>query len=182
MSNRKRTRAIRTDMARTGDNYTRVANRAGGTSASTDSNNRTDAVREHVRRVLEAMGDVSDKKEARAQELERAGYRLVGGGQTGFDTWEITDWRTGDIIAEGDNGPHGYNEANDRLDPDERFYHADHLYEGFPPVEIITPGVPKSLGRAILEDWIERLNTPAEEIAEFVGWPVEKVRQHLETT
>jgi hypothetical protein len=34
-----------------------------------------------------------------------------------------------------------------------------------------------SLGRAI-EEWVDMLSTPDEEIAEFIGWPVEKIREY----
>ena len=43
--------------------------------------------------------------------------------------------------------------------------------------DLVTPGVPPSLGRA-LEEWAVAESTPDEEIATFVDWPVAKVREH----
>jgi hypothetical protein len=43
--------------------------------------------------------------------------------------------------------------------------------------DVIAPGVPPSLGQAI-DDWISQTSTPDDEIAEFIGWSVEKVREH----
>ena len=41
----------------------------------------------------------------------------------------------------------------------------------------VTAGIPESLSAA-LDDWISTLSTPDEEIAEFIGWSVDKVRDH----
>lgn len=46
-----------------------------------------------------------------------------------------------------------------------------------PYVDVVTPGVPTSLRRA-LEEWAVDEATPDEEIAEFIGWPVARVREH----
>jgi hypothetical protein len=43
--------------------------------------------------------------------------------------------------------------------------------------DVVTPGVPPSLGR-LLEEWAVDESTPDEEIATFIGWPVGKVREH----
>ena len=43
--------------------------------------------------------------------------------------------------------------------------------------DIVTPGVPPSLRRA-LEAWAVDESTPDEEIAQFIGWTVERVREH----
>ena len=44
-----------------------------------------------------------------------------------------------------------------------------------PSSEIETPGIPVSLGHAI-QDWLAMLATSDEEVAEFIGWPVERNR------
>jgi hypothetical protein len=46
-----------------------------------------------------------------------------------------------------------------------------------PCSDVVTPGVPPSLGR-LLEEWAVDESTPDEEIATFIGWPVGKVREH----
>lgn len=139
----------------------------------------TDPVREHVRRVLEASLSHTQACLQRVEDLERAGYRIVGGGQTDTDTWEVTDWHTDQILVEGGGGLDGYDAATEhrrRLHPDEKWFHCDHLGNDELPAEVETPGVPLSLGEC-LTDWVEGLHTTDEEIADFVGWSVEKVRQ-----
>jgi hypothetical protein len=138
----------------------------------------TDVFREHVRRVLEA--NLRSKKAIldRAAELERSGRRIVSGGQVSQDGWEITDWRTNELIAEGGGGIAGYDATAARLDPENTWFHADHLGGDEPVPYVETPGVPETLGHAI-EEWADSPSTPEEEIAEFIGWPVEKVREHL---
>lgn len=178
--NRARTRAIRAEMTTTGANYTRAATavagappapapRAGGTG--------TDAVKAHVQRLLEAWQRTDDARYDRAEELKRSGRRIITGGQTSQNSWEIRDWRTDEVIAEGDDGITGYDAAADRLDPEGTWFHEDRLDADEPLPDVVTAGVPPSLGQA-LDDWINSLNTPDEEIAEFLGWPVEKVREY----
>lgn len=173
--NRARSRAIRTEMARTGENYTRAAAAVGGSPAHR-TGSRTDAVREHAQRILEAQGRIDRARDDRAAEIERRGRRIITGGQVA-DGWEITDWRTGELIARGDDGIDGYDATAARLDPNNTWYHADRLYDDEPFPEVATPGIPPSLGAAI-DEWIGQMQTLDEEIAEFVGWPVEKVREH----
>jgi hypothetical protein len=171
---RARTRAIRAEMAQTGENYTRAATAAGRSPAFRTG---TDAVREHIRRVLADQLRWDQACDHRAEELERRGRRIVTGGSTSEDSWEVTDWRTGQLLAEGDGGLEGYGAAVARLDPDGTWFLVDHLYRAEPVSEVTTPGIPRSLGDAI-EDWIGSTSTPDEEIAEFIGWSVEKVREH----
>ncbi|WP_250037654.1 hypothetical protein [Paractinoplanes maris] len=50
-------------------------------------------------------------------------------------------------------------------------------YEGHYTADVTTPGVPPSLRRA-LQEWVVDELTPDEDIAEFIGWTVERVREH----
>lgn len=140
----------------------------------------TDAVREHARRVLEKHNRNNEARLERIAKLEAEGHRIVNGGQTSHTGWEITDWRTGEVIAEGEYGIEGYNAATERLDPDGKWYHFDHTFDDETLEPTKTPGVPPSLARAIEENWIDALDTPDEEIAEFISWPVAKVRKYRE--
>ncbi|MEU1590541.1 hypothetical protein [Micromonospora sp. NPDC005710] len=176
--NRARTRAIRAEMAKTGQNYTRAAATAvesplgdGGVRSSGD------AAVEHVRRLLRAQLTIDDARYERLEELEQKGYRIVDGGQVGVDEWKVLDWRTDEVIAEGDDGWEGYTAATKRLCPDGRWVHVDSLTDDLPLPEVNTPGVPPSLGKALYE-WISQNSTSAEDIAQLIGWPVEKVREH----
>lgn len=173
--NRARTRAVRAEMATTGDAYTRAAARAGHTSPPQTGGSATDAVREHICRVLEASNHDDQARLRRVEELERDGHRIVGGGQTSADGWEISDWRTGELLAQGVGGLKGFDAETDRLDPDGKWFHCDHVSDDVPSSEIETPGIPVSLGYAI-QDWLAMLATSDEEVAEFIGWPVERVR------
>lgn len=173
--NRARTRAVRAEMAQTGDSYTRAAARASTATPPQNAGSGIDAVREHACRVLQAASSENQTRLRHAEELERAGHRIVGGGQTGPDSWTIYDWRTNQLLAEGATGIEGYDAVAERLDPDDRWFHCDHLWDDVPLTDVETPGVPPSLGRAI-EDWLGSTGTPDAEIAEFVGWSVDDVR------
>jgi hypothetical protein len=112
-----------------------------------------------------------------AETLERAGHRIVDGEQTGRDGWVISDWRTKQVIAGGVGGLDGYDAEAARLDPDSMWVHRSRLDDEVPLTDVETPGVPRSLGLAI-EDWLGAGGTPDEEVAEFIGWPVDKVSQY----
>jgi hypothetical protein len=99
--NRARTRAVRNLMAKTGENYTRAARSGRGTPTDPAAIPQTDLVKEHVRRVLEANRRADEATLERAEELERNGRRIIDGGQTSEFDWDITDWRTGELIAKG---------------------------------------------------------------------------------
>lgn len=100
---------------------------------------------------------------------------MTGGGTAGGG-WESLDWRTGETIACGNDSVEDYAVATDRLDPDERWVHIDHVGPGAVPLPL-TAGVPEGLSEA-LDSWVSYRGTPDEEIADFVGWPVSKVREH----
>jgi hypothetical protein len=81
------------------------------------------------------------------------------------------------VLATGAGGLDGYDAETQRLDPEGKWFHRDLLQDEVPLSKVETPGVPPSLGQAI-EDWLGAVGTPDEEIAEFIGWPVEKVTEH----
>ncbi|MEU9849221.1 hypothetical protein [Streptomyces sp. NPDC047985] len=159
------------------------------TDTTTDLPTGTDAaVREYVRALLHARLADEQARQERIRAFEKAGHRIIGGGQTsgGSDdvqTWEITDWRTGDLIVNGTGGYTAYDEATQRLDPDGKWLHIDSFdedgedEEGGTEVEPV--GIPDSLADA-LQDWLGMSSTPDEDIAEFVGWSVEEVSRHRE--
>ncbi|MFD6248889.1 hypothetical protein, partial [Streptomyces roseolus] len=45
----------------------------------------------------------------------------------GQATWNVTDWRTGDTIAEGVGDYDAYGEAGQRLDPDGKWFRIDRI-------------------------------------------------------
>ncbi len=130
-----------------------------------------DLVRWHVRKLLEAPFAAEEARRRRACEIIRTGRRVVEGGLISATGWELRDWQTRAVIARGDDGPAGLCAALAGA------YHADGLYAEVPGTDPATPGIPPSLGRAI-EEWVGAPSTPDEEIAQLLGWPVGKVREH----
>lgn len=124
-------------------------------------------LRQHVARFLEADRRYEQSILEFAEGLERKGYRIVDGGQVGRDGcgWEIKDWRTQALLAEGDGGYGEYSAATDRLSPDGKWYHIDQVSCQVPLPEVQTPGVPQSLARA-LEEWAE---TEPDAVSKFIG-------------
>ena len=159
-------------MTETGASYTRAAREVSG-PVGRGVPNSTDVVRAYVRKLLSEQADEMDLRDAEIQALQEQGRRIVSGGQISRDEWEITDWATGRRIAYGADGIDGYDRAALRLDPEDTWMHIDHIgpeLADLPSLE----GVPASLGTA-LADWIGSRGTTDEEVAEFVGWPVDKV-------
>ncbi|WP_160051206.1 hypothetical protein [Nocardiopsis sp. FR26] len=60
-------------------------------------------------------------------EWEAKGFTIVSGGQTGADSWEVTDYRTGKVIARGQNGYDEYLAVSGR--DGARWVHYDHATE-----------------------------------------------------
>ena len=135
------------------------------------------AVRDYVQALLRQHRLDEEVLQESIRALEADGHRIVDGGQTGQESWEITDWRTGDVLASG-AGDHGlYDDAATRLDPGGKWLHIDNLDTGLADVEPI--GIPASLADA-LQDWLGSTATPDEDVAQFVGWSVEDVARHRE--
>lgn len=130
-----------------------------------------DLVQEYVRRYLVAQREADRSLADAVDKLEASGHRIIDGGRTGQTTWMYTDWHTGEVIASGDDGTSD-DEVLAALDPDDTFIHIEDI--AWQRVGPENPGIPQSLAGA-LEDWIDLLTTPDEDIARFVGWSVEDV-------
>ncbi|MEU3401376.1 hypothetical protein [Streptomyces filamentosus] len=115
----------------------------------------------------------------RIEQLEKDGYRIIEGGQTHGDEWEITDWRTGELIARGVGGYQGYDEAADRLDPDDKWILHENVDNDDDQEAVEPAGVPDSLADS-LQEWLGWANTADEDVATVVGWSVEEVTRHRE--
>lgn len=131
----------------------------------------SDVIRQHARSVLEAPFLAEEARRRRAREIAGSGRPVVEGRLTSATRWELRDWLTGAVVARGDDGPAGMQAALAGA------YPADVLYAELPGSAPATPGIPPSLGR-VIEEWVSASTTPDEEIAEFVGWAVGKVREH----
>jgi hypothetical protein len=145
--------------------------------ASTDT-----AVRDYVQALLRQYRADEDTRMERILALEAEGRRIISGGQTGQDSWEITDWRTGELLANGTGGIDDYDAATYRLDLDGKWLHIDTINVGPDspePASVEPVGIPASLADA-LQDWLGLAMTPDEDVAQFVGWSVEEVARHRE--
>ncbi len=140
------------------------------------------AVRGYVQALLRQYRAEEDSRLERIFALEADGRRIISGGQTRGDSWEITDWRTGELLASGTGGIDEYDAAAKRLDPDGKWLHIDTINvwpDDGEPVSVEPVGIPASLAVA-LQDWLGSAGTPDEDVAQFVGWSVEEVARHRE--
>lgn len=135
------------------------------------------AVRDYVQTLLRQYRSDEDVRQEIIGAREAEGRRIISGGQTGPDAWEITDWRTGDLIVSGTGGIRSYDEAAVQLDPDGKWLHIDSLHTE--PGSVTPDQLPVSLADA-LQDWLGSAGTSDEDVAQFVGWSVEEVSRHRE--
>lgn len=135
------------------------------------------AVRDYVHALLRQHRLDEEALQETIRTLEAAGRRIISGGQTGEDSWQITDWRSGAVLASGSDGIDGYGAAGNRLDPDGKWLHIDHVDDD--PTSVESVGIPASLADA-LQDWLGSTATTDEDVAQFVGWSVEDVARHRE--
>lgn len=135
------------------------------------------AIRDYVRALLRQRRLDEEARQESIRALEASGHRIVGGGQTGQASWEITDWRTGAVLASGTGDHRDYDDAASRLDPDGNWLHIDNIDSD--PTIVEPAGIPASLADA-LQDWLGSTGTTAEDVAQFVGWSTDDVARHLE--
>ena len=156
-SNRARTRAIRHRMAETGETYTQAARAMNAVPRDHAPARQTDQLRSIVTNLVQADLAYDSLLEAERRQLEAAGHRLIGGGQTSGERWEITDVRTGELIAEGDGGIDGFDATTERLDPEGKWVHIDQIKTTeIDPFDVavdrlVQQGIPRGLIAAIGE-------------------------------
>lgn len=111
-----------------------------------------DLFRQHIRAILKFEDEHDQRQETLLKDYEAKGHRIVSGGQTGHDTWDVTDYRTGETIIEGGGGIDGYHAAADKHG--ETWLHIDPITEHlFDIPDPVTPGLPESLCEA-LASWV----------------------------
>src|ERR1700749_4953589 len=110
-----------------------------------------DVIREYTRAGLSTTAEAEKAEDDEIARIEAEGFRLVDGGQVTEDRWEITDFRSGEILAEGEGGPDEYFEAANALDNDLKIYYvgaiASEISSRFPAPEP-PEGLPGSLAEA----------------------------------
>lgn len=143
----------------------------------------TDSLREHTIKILEALRRDADRDCRRMEELERQGRRLITGGQTsgsdedGRSSWEITDWRTNEVLAAG-YGTYEEHAAAIGALPDNVF-HLDHLPDQGLLEVSDTAGIPESLSDHLIE-WV--MEASAADVALVAGWSIDEVEAHRSPT
>ena len=132
-------------------------------------------VRQHAAAVLQHWTDRHAQLEAIYAGLEAQGKRIVDS-RDNVDGWQGTDHRTGEVIASGTGGGDELTALLDSSPAADWEWANDHLDDVYNSGDrIITEGLPESLCAAIAE-WVDQPNVSHEELAEFVGWPVERVK------
>lgn len=178
--NRARTRTIRQRMSETGETYTQAARAvSGGADTPTGDGDRLGQILSML--LAEKRAEVA-QDEAEATREERLGHRIVDGGPDSPASWSLIDWRTQQVIAQGDGGDRIYEQAMDRLDPDGNWVHIDVIRDrriwGNTRPRKRLPGIVDSLVEA-LDDWIENPWTPPDQIAVMAGWTEQEVIDSL---
>ncbi|MER7000141.1 hypothetical protein [Streptomyces sp. NPDC000410] len=138
-------------------------------------------IQDYIRALLRRSLEERTARHESIRKVEAAGHRVIDGGQIGENAWEITDWRTGELIEKGTGGYEAYDATCERLDPAGMWILIDNVgdEEDRPLVE--HDGIPASLAEA-LQDWLGWAGTTDGDVARFVGWPVKKVGRHREST
>jgi len=135
-------------------------------------------VRRHAAAVLQDWADNRAQLERTLSALEAKGKRIVdldrgNGNVKGF--WAILDYRDPAIIVSG-HDPQELDRIVDSAAAADWEFLNDHVDDVTDSREkVLTKGLPESLCAAIAE-WIEQPTLSSEELAEFVGWPVERVK------
>lgn len=147
----------------------------------TDTTTSTPLLTGPVQQYIEALlrRSLADRQArlVRIEELEKAGHRIIEGGETHNDAWDITDWRTGSLIERGIGGYDGYLHAVKRLDPNEMWILHENIGDVEEEIPVDPAGVPDSLADS-LQDWLGWANTSDKDVAAVVGWSVEEVTRH----
>ncbi|MEV4975549.1 hypothetical protein [Streptomyces scopuliridis] len=134
-------------------------------------------IRDCVQAMLRQNLATEEARQERIRSFEQGGHRIIGGGQTGESSWEITDWRTGAIIETGTGSYDAYDAAATRLDPDRKWIHVEQFDDDYDEPDVDHAGIPASLAEA-LRDWLGMAVTSDEDVAAVVGWSVEEVGRH----
>ena len=118
-------------------------------------------VRNYVRAFLQCEEEHQAAKETEIARLEAEGHRIVGGGQVDDERWKITNFRTGEVLWQSDNGRDGYSAAIEAMDAVGPVFHIDQVLAGTETERAwldgpkLPTGMPRSLADA-LEEWADK--------------------------
>ncbi|MGI5170563.1 hypothetical protein ACQEU3_40060 [Spirillospora sp. CA-253888] len=128
----------------------------------------------HVRKIIDAAAAWRQARITAIREHEARGARIIDGGATSPTTWHLTDWRTGETLADHTTHP-GYTAAVHALAGDTPWIQFDELSDAGLDDPPPTPGVSPQLADA-LYDWVHDVDTPDEAVAAAAGWALEATR------
>ena len=185
-SDRARTRDIRLRMAATGQSYNSARRavdkerarqeraEATNASAATLQDSLSSPMRDYVRERLRRDSDVVRKVNAEEERLEGLGYQLVEAGQVdGHESWEVRDYRTGELLAAGTDGPQGMDEVRDQRGSS--WYNHDSIFDVIEESPEIVSDLPAMLQES-LDEWAS--SAADEEVAGFIGWTTADVARY----
>lgn len=110
-------------------------------------------IHQHIRAAATYAEVYEKNKETLLSSYEAKGERIISGGQTGLDTWDIIDYRTGKVLFEGAGGLEEY--ARTIEEHGQNWVHIDPITEGLYVDNLpVTEGLPDSLCEA-LSDWVD---------------------------
>lgn len=159
-------------MAETGETYTQASRVLDTVPRDSGPTRQNGSIRSIVANLVEADLAYASLLETEQRRLEAAGYRLIGGGQTDGEFWEITDGQTGEVLVEGGGGIAGYDAAADRLASEGKWFHVDQIKTpGVDPFDVavdqlVQQGLPRGLVEAIGE-WTATASD--EELESYLG-------------
>lgn len=110
-------------------------------------------IHQHIRAAAAYEASYEARKEALLASYEAKGERIISGGQTGPDTWDVTDYRTGELLAKGGGGFDEYCKVLGEIG--DNWVHIDPITDGLYVDNLpVTEGLPSSLCDA-LNDWVD---------------------------
>lgn len=145
-------------MAQTGETYMQAMNALGGPGATKGPADVS------LRSLLTTLAVADRSEDARMNiaytELEARGYRLIDGGQVDDDRWELLDFRSGKVLAQGTVDHDDWDDAISGLDADNTMYHVDAVHDDVRPNDLTDAintlarsGIPEELLDA-MANWV----------------------------
>lgn len=119
-----------------------------------------DEIKAYVRDVLSHIGAGQAAEEVARTRLEAEGYRIINGGSVNSSgAWEITDDRSGKVLASGTEGLAEYERAAEALNSEHPIWHRDKIlsdrdYQEYAESPSPPPSIPDSLAR-VLDEWAD---------------------------
>jgi hypothetical protein len=116
----------------------------------------SDCLCQYVREILQRTALNEQDRQAEMDRLEAKGFIIVSGGSDGDDGWDITNARTGQILAAGTGGYEEWLKQCEVLHRIQPMYHIDRVLDEnrswMEPPRLL-PGMSKEMAEG-LQDWV----------------------------